>query len=62
MNPMNRSVPQRPAEARTHARRTTLSPARRRHASEAVVAAYIHDISTANGHPRPARQSDDGRV
>ncbi len=38
---------------------TTLRPARRRHApdySDAVVAAYIHDISTRTRHPRRAKR------
>jgi hypothetical protein len=45
--------------------RTTRSAARRRHAShfsDAVVAAYIHEISTRHPRPRPAGQSGDRRV
>ncbi|MEA2459217.1 MAG: hypothetical protein QOC95_2189 [Thermoleophilaceae bacterium] len=45
--------------------RTARSAARRRHAShfsDAVVAAYIHEISTRHPRPRPAGQSGDRRV
>ena len=45
---------------RSHQRRPTLGPARRRHAlSDAVVAAYIQEISTRHRHPLRAGQSSD---
>jgi hypothetical protein len=54
----------RPLPSHTTASRTG-SAARRRHASDfsdAVVAAYIRDISTRGRHRRPAAQPDDWRV
>ena len=51
---MTQTLPQRPAENRTDSRRRTTRDASRRrrasHFSDAVVAAYIHEIAT---HDRP---------
>ena len=44
---------------RSHQRRPALGPARRRHVSDAVVAAYIQEISTRHRHPLRAGQSGD---
>jgi hypothetical protein len=59
MNHANRPLPSRKTAGRTG------SAARRRRASDysdAVVAAYIHDISTRRRHRRPAAQPDDSRA
>jgi hypothetical protein len=59
MNHANRPLPSRTTASRGR------SAARRRHASDfsdAVVAAYIHDISTRGRRRRPSAQPDDWRV